>query len=248
MAGQGFSMAEALALLTDGDIRLEGRLAWSSNSTFLARLGEGEGEDEEGLLAVYKPRRGERPLWDFPAGTLCRREVAAYLVSEALGWQLVPPTVLRDGPYGPGMLQAFVPHDPELHYLAMPAPDPLTVQRLVAFDTLINNADRKSGHVLAAEDGALWAIDHGVAFHVEPKLRTVIWEYAGEEIPPGILSDLERIVAELARPESPLACALAELLAPDEIRAARNRARRLVRQARFPYADPDRRSYPWPPI
>jgi hypothetical protein len=240
----GVSLERAAALLAAGEVRVEGRLPWSSNATYLARV---ESEDAT-ILAVYKPRRGERPLWDFPAGSLCRRELAAFRLSEALGWQLVPPTVLRDGPYGPGMLQVFIPHDPELHFLAMDAPDPLTIQRLVAFDAVVNNADRKSGHVLAASDGALWAIDHGVTFHVEPKLRTVIWSYAGQRMPADIVADLERLGEVLGRATDPLRCELTDLLAADEVAATERRARRLARVGRFPAADPERRSYPWPPV
>jgi uncharacterized repeat protein (TIGR03843 family) len=238
------SIERAQALLATGELTLEGRLAWSSNVTFLARVTAGDGA----LLAVYKPRRGERPLWDFPTGTLCQREVAAYEVSEVLGWHLVPPTVLRPGPYGEGMVQAFVPHDPELHYLALESPDLATVQRMVAFDVVVNNADRKSGHVLVAEDGALWAIDHGLAFHVEPKLRTVIWDLAGEPLPPRLVKALRDLAVNLRAPDSALARALDPLLTPFEVAATADRALALARAGRFPEADPDRRSYPWPPV
>jgi hypothetical protein len=244
----GLSVAQALARLAAGEVVVEGRLPWSSNATYLARVVTAV--DTEGLLAVYKPRRGERPLWDFPVGTLYRREVAAFAVSEALGWQLVPPTLARDGPYGPGMLQAFIAHDPDRHYLSMDAADidAAIIARLVAFDAVINNADRKSGHVLEAEDGALWAIDHGVAFHVEPKLRTVIWELAGERLPADLAVDLARLADDLLQPAGELACALADLLSPAEVEATARRARKLARTGRFPDADPDRRSYPWPPV
>lgn len=202
----------------------------------------------EPMLAVYKPQQGERPLWDFAGGSLCRREAAAFAVSEALGWRLVPPTVLRPGPYGVGMVQAFIQHDPETHYLRLVDPDPFTMQRLVAFDVVINNADRKSGHVLLAADGALWAIDHGVSFHVEPKLRTVVWEWAGEAIPGDMRRDLLRLARELDDGESPTVQDLAPLLSPEEVAATAQRARGLARSGHFPVADPERRSYPWPPI
>jgi uncharacterized repeat protein (TIGR03843 family) len=238
------TLEQTQAILATGDLAIEGRLPWSSNVTFLARVQA----DEHTLLAVYKPRRGERPLWDFPTGTLCQREVAAYEVSLALGWRLVPPTVLRAGRYGVGMVQAFVPHDPELHYLALESPDPATVQRLAAFDVVVNNADRKSGHVLVAEDGALWAIDHGVAFHVEPKLRTVIWDLAGAPLPPRLVQELRRLAADLRAPDGDLVRALTPLLAPDEIAATAARALGLARAGRFPHMDNERRSYPWPPV
>jgi hypothetical protein len=237
---------EALALLCDGTLTVHGRLPWSSNATYLVELAD---EDRRCALAVYKPQRGERPLWDFPSGTLCHREAAAYLVSEALGWGLVPPTVVREGPWGCGALQLFVEHDPELHYLALDDPDVAAVQRLVAFDAVINNADRKSGHVLVGDDGRLWAIDHGVAFHVEPKLRTVIWEHAGERLPDDLRADLRRL-AEALDDEAPGSAGneLAALLTAPEARATARRARSLARRGTFPDADPSRRAIPWPPV
>jgi hypothetical protein len=243
-AGRAVSLERALTLLAEGDLEVEGRLPWSSNATLLVRLSHGRLT----AGAVYKPRRGERPLWDFPAGTLCRRETAAFVVSHALGWELVPPTVLRDGPEGPGAVQLFIPHDPELHYLAMPRPDPATIRRVVAFDILINNADRKSGHILAGPDRRLWAIDHGVSFHREPKLRTVIWEHAGEPIPMDILADLTALGGTLVDPASVLRRRLEELLLPAEIGALARRARGLVAAGCFPGEDPDRRAIPWPPV
>ncbi len=184
---------ETCALLADGDLVLVQSLPWSSNGTWLASVSDGE----RGVYAVYKPRRAERPLWDFPTGTLCLREMSAFVISHALGWDLVPPTVLRDGPYGPGSVQRFIPHDPECHFLAMVDPDPVFTRRVAAFDVVINNADRKSGHVLRAADGRLWAIDHGIALHTQPKLRTVIWEHAGEPVPADILDDLAGLVVAL---------------------------------------------------
>jgi hypothetical protein len=223
---------------------------------------------ESRLLAVYKPRDGERPLWDFPDGTLYKRELAAYRVSEALGWGLVPPTILRDGPFGIGMVQAFIPHDPNAHYLELEAPDPDSIQRLTIFDALVNNADRKSGHILQDETGALWAIDHGLTFHVEPKLRTVVWEYAGEPIPVTILNELRALRPLLEDPtergadspgfpdepsfsasaESSLLQSLSALLSLTERIALRERLEGLIETARFPDADPDRRMVPWPPV
>lgn len=251
-AGPG--LARALAILAEGEAILEGRLPWSSNSTWLVRL---ETPDAR-VLAVYKPRRGERPLWDFPAGTLCLREMAAFELSQALGWGLVPPTVLRQGPLGLGALQLFIPHDPEEHFLVLERPDPATVARLVAFDVIINNADRKSGHVLRDETGRLWAIDHGIAFHVEPKLRTVVWELAGEPLPADLAANLGALLDALEPPalEPPapgdagpgLAERLAPLLSPAEIAALVRRGRRLLAQGRFPGADPRRRDIPWPPV
>jgi len=236
--------ARALELLRRGRLEPVGQLSWGSNTTLLGVL-----EDDAGRAhAIYKPRRGERPLWDFPGGTLCRREVAAYLVAEALGWPPVPPTALRGGPYGRGMVQLYVAHDPDVHFLALERPDPAAVARLVAFDVAINNADRKSGHVLRDPGGRLWAIDHGVAFHVEPKLRTVIWSLAGQPLPRDVAAGLERLEAALADPEGTLATALAALLSSGERAALARRTRRLLDAGAFPDPSPDRREVPWPPV
>ena len=169
-------------------------MAWSSNATFLVNATL----DDVEVPAVYKPQRGERPLWDFPEGTLCNREVAAYELSDALGWSIVPETVLRDGPYGIGMVQRFVDHDPDDHYFTLLEAHLDDFQRFAAFDVLANNADRKGGHCLQAKfDGHIWGIDHGLTFNAVDKLRTVIWDFAGEPVPDGILATVECIVAEL---------------------------------------------------
>ncbi len=228
---------DSLDLLARGALVVKGRMPWSSNATFLVEV---RLEDVTGL-AVYKPARGERPLWDFPP-RLFRRELAAYLLSEALGWGLVPPTVAReDGPYGEGALQLFVHADFEQHYFTL-LEDPVRhegLRRICVFDLVANNADRKSGHCLAGPDGRVWAIDNGLCFHAEPKLRTVIWEFGGAEIPVALLDDLRRFTErELAQP-------LAALLTRDERTALRLRARRLLDGGRFP-ADAGGHHYPWP--
>ena len=196
-------------------------------------------------MAVLKPRRGETPLWDFPDGTLALREVAAYEVSVASGWDLVPPTVLRqDTPLGDGSLQLFVNHDPERHYFVLAEEEARDLRTFAALDVVINNADRKGGHVIEDEDGRLWAVDHGVSFHVEPKLRTVIWSYAeqplGEEAERG-LRQLER---EL-EPGGSLRARLDELLPPDEVVATRGRVHSLLTSGKFP-APGTERPLPWP--
>jgi uncharacterized repeat protein (TIGR03843 family) len=191
------------------------------------------------MLGVYKPMRGERPLWDFPRG-LFRREIAAWHLSEALGWGLVPLTIPRDGPHGEGSIQQFVDADFEQHYFTMrevPAHRE-TLQRICAFDLIANNADRKSGHCLLVGD-AIYAIDNGLCFHVEPKLRTVIWDFGGQPIPEPMLADLRRFVAQ------PLPEAMTELLEADECRALRSRARALIRKGCFP-GDAVGDGYPWP--
>jgi uncharacterized repeat protein (TIGR03843 family) len=227
----------AADLLTRGALTVKGRLPGSSNATLLV-----EAElDGERALAVYKPVRGERPLWDFPPG-LFRRELAAWHLSEALGWGLVPLTVERhDAPYGQGSLQLFVSADFEQHYFTLREDERHhdCLRRICAFDVLANNADRKSGHCLLADGGRIYAIDNGLCFHVEPKLRTVIWDFAGEPLPSPLLDDLRRVVA------APLPSELKELIAPEERRALLKRARMLIKAARLP-TDTIGRGYPWP--
>jgi len=234
------SEERALAFLASGELELLGRIPWASNATVLAKL------THEGLegLAVYKPARGERPLWDFPTGTLYRREVAAYLVSEQLGWRLVPPTLARDGPLGVGSVQLYVDADPEVTAFELLADGHPGLARIAAFDVVTNNADRKAGHCLAGQDGRVWAIDHGLCFHVQAKLRTVLWDLAGTRLEASILADLEALAAEAAG-GGELAAGLGELLDGDELAAMARRARALVRAGRLPAPRGDR-AYPWP--
>lgn len=229
-------------LLRTGEVDVLGRLPWSSNATFLVNLSSSHDE----MLAVYKPERGERPLWDFPTGTLGRREVAAFAVSDALGWEIVPDTVLRDGPAGFGMMQRFVEHDPEEHYFTLLETNHVELARFAAFDAVINNADRKGGHVLRSRDGHLWGIDHGVSFHVQWKLRTVIWEFAGEPVPPSTCDDLHRLRAQLDTESSPTRERLGALLAPEEVEAVATRVEALLATGALPAADPGWHAYPWP--
>ena len=190
---------------------------------------------------MYKPGRGERQLWDFPA-CIYRREVAAYRLSELLGWDIVPETVERDdGPYGPGSLQRFVPADFSQHHFTL-VEEPRhhdQLQTICAFDVVANNADRKSGHCLLGEDGRIWGIDNGLCFHPDPKLRTVIWEFAGEPVPAPLLDDLDRLGEAVGD-------VLGDLLSSPEVAAVRRRAARLVSTGHFPVPDPDTHHYPWP--
>jgi uncharacterized repeat protein (TIGR03843 family) len=222
--------------LRRGEITVHERLPRSSNATFLVEVTCGAAA----ALAVYKPARGERPLWDFPP-KLYKREVAAYLLSEALGWGLVPPTIEREGPLGEGSLQAFVPADFAEHYLTLRGNprhhEPL--QRICVFDLVTNNADRKSGHCLLAGDGAIYAVDNGLTFHSEPKLRTVIWDFGGEPIPGGMLRDVERLL------KGGIPAPLAALLDVNERNALLVRARAVVAEGRFP-TDTSSARYPWP--
>ncbi|MDQ4125870.1 MAG: SCO1664 family protein [Actinomycetota bacterium] len=230
---------QTLEVLRTGEIEVLGLLPYSSNYTFLARVASSE------TLAVYKPRRGERPLWDFPHGSLAGREAAAYVVSEAGGWAIVPPTVLReDAPLGPGSLQLFVEHDPERHYFTLMEERAEDLVAFAAFDVVINNADRKSGHVIEDGDGRLWAVDHGVTFHLEDKLRTVIWAYAGLPLDPVTITRLETLGASLAEPGG-LGTTLEALLTPAEVAATLARTEALLVEGHFPQPPADR-PLPWP--
>ena len=231
------------SLLSEGELKPLGLLPGASNDTFLATVSDGDLE----TYAVYKPRLGEAPLWDFPDGTLYLREMAAYVVASALGWNFVPPTVTREGPFGAGMVQLFIEHDPAEHYLTLGPSYPDVFRRVAAFDIVINNADRKAGHCLRQLDTErIWVVDHGVTFHTDPKLRTVIWEYAGEPIPEPIAADLGRFAAALASDGS-LLSSLASLLDQDEIRAMMSRVESLTMRGTFPEPGSGR-SYPWPPV
>jgi hypothetical protein len=234
-----------ITALQKGNITLQGQFLNSSNYTF---LGLCEYENSP-LRVVYKPSRGERPLWDFPAATLARRETAAFIVSEALGWELVPPTVYRrrGAPAGAGSVQLFIEHDPEYHYFNFTPADRQRLRPVVLFDLLVNNADRKGGHILVDPIHHLWLIDHGVCFHVEHKLRTVIWDFGGEAIPPELQADLKRL-ASLLEPEGTTALQLKGLLNPKEISALKERAMQLAAAEFFPTPDAVRRPFPWPPV
>jgi uncharacterized repeat protein (TIGR03843 family) len=224
-------------LLVEGEIEIEGRMPWSSNVTLLVTLRHGAREGK----AIYKPHRGERPLWDFPDG-LYQREVACYALSSWLGWDLVPATIIRrDGPMGVGSLQRFVDADYDEHYFTL-FEDESThdqLQRLCVFDLLANNTDRKGGHCLLDRDGHIWAIDNGLSFHREFKLRTVIWEFGGEPIPEPILDGVRRL-DDLGPPP-----ALALLLDTFELDALRTRAAAILAEPCFP-VDATGRRYPWP--
>ncbi len=242
---QPITTAEVLSTLSQGIIQDDhGVLPWGSNYAYLVTVAD----DRRALLAVYKPQRGERPLWDFPDGTLCYREVAAYVVSETLGWAIVPPTVLRGGPYGLGSLQFFVDHDPEINYFTpLPPECGDQLQRIAAFDYLINNADRKGGHCLLDSQGHLWGIDHGVSFHCQPKLRTVIWDYAGQPLPEPLVEDLKAFRSAFGEPGASVRQTLQALLSTPEIDALEARLDHLLRTRRFvlPGRGPN---YPWPPV
>jgi uncharacterized repeat protein (TIGR03843 family) len=256
-------------LLAHGSLDIEGRLVDASNTTLRAELSL----DGASARCVYKPVRGERPLWDFPDGTLAGREVAAYLVSEATGWGIVPPTVLRDGPLGPGMCQLWIDEErqreePLVNFVPgrrIPAgwhriaaardetgrPYVLAhagvpqLARMAVFDAVINNADRKGGHILSTVDGQVHGVDHGVSFHVEDKLRTVLWGWSDEPVPDDVLEVLERLRTDL---DGALGACLAGHLTVRELRALCRRVDRLLRAKTFPAPPDDWPALPWPPI
>jgi hypothetical protein len=221
-----------------GTFEIKGQFAFGSNYTFLVTVHH-EGRE---YPAVYKPTRGEQPLWDFPENTLAGREVAAYLVSEALGFHIVPFTTLRgDGPYGAGSLQQFIEYDPEYHYFNFSDQDRQLLKPVVLFDLLCNNADRKGSHVFFEnKTRKLYAIDHGICFHEDDKLRTVLWDFSGQKIPQDLLSRLSLsrgLLTELER-----------YLSPREISALCARVESILKRGVFPRQPRDRRAMPWPPL
>ncbi len=228
-------------LLQTGEIGVMGQVAWGSNFTFLVQI---EGDHSE-IPAIYKPARGEQPLWDFPHGSLAGREVAAYLVSQTLGWELVPPTVLReDAPAGPGSLQLYVDVDPNRHYFTFSQEEKGRLRPTALFDIIINNADRKSGHVLFDEADHIWLIDHGLCFHDEEKLRTVIWDFIGESIPDELL-DRMRLLRDQLDSENDVHDGLSHLLTQTELYKLRERIDRILQSPVFP-SPGSGRPYPWP--
>jgi uncharacterized repeat protein (TIGR03843 family) len=233
----------ALELLTEGDLEVEGRLVVASNATLYCRVRH-SGQD---AACVYKPVAGERPLWDFAAGSLAGREVAAYAVSQAAGWNLVPPTVFRDGPFGPGMCQLWIDADTSVDLVALArSADHRELRDMAVFDAVVNNADRKIGHLLPVSDGRLFGCDHGVCFSEEYKLRTVLWQWRGRSLPKRAIEALTRLQGALAGGE--LAAELSALLTPDEVTATIERVDLLLDHRVHPYPPEDWPAVPWPPI
>ncbi len=235
------SLEAALELLRDGTLDVEGRLVDASNATLYCAV------SLEGVTAacVYKPIMGERPLWDFPDGTLAGREVAAYLLSEATGWEIAPPTVMRDGPFGTGMCQLWVEPDPSVDLVSLARSDHVELRRMAVFDAVANNADRKGGHLLPQLDGHIYGCDHGVCFHVEDKLRTLLWGWAGQRLP----DEATYVLSELCRQLSgPLGDSLHDLLTRAEVSATRRRIERLLRTRRHPQPSGEWPAVPWPPF
>lgn len=255
---------EVEARLSQGALHLLQPLPRSSNGALLVEIADSDARARRRLLAVYKPARSERPLWDFPIGTLCLREVAAYRVSKYLGWNLVPPTVLRDGPAGPGAVQLFVEGKggTAIFRVLESGAIPDTVLRIFAFDVVVNNADRKAGHCIFTEDGSVSSVDHGTCFHEDFKLRTVLWDIGGALLPADVVADLERLAAGIARSlrssrgsqrggsaklGSERILDLSDLLSRREIEAVLRRTESLLERGRLP--DPgEYPDVPWPPV
>jgi uncharacterized repeat protein (TIGR03843 family) len=232
----------ALELLATGTLEIEGRLVVASNATLYCTM-RGDGVE---AACVYKPVAGERPLWDFPTGTLAGREVAAYAVSRAAGWNVVPPTVLRDGPFGLGMCQLWIDADPDVDTIALSRrADHHGLRDMAVFDAVVNNADRKIGHLLPDSSGHLYGCDHGVCFGEEYKLRTVLWQWRGRRLPERALAALRTLTAAL---EGELADQLADQLSADEVDATRRRVDLLLQHRVHPYPPENWPAVPWPPV
>jgi uncharacterized repeat protein (TIGR03843 family) len=242
-----------LDLLAHGQLEIEGRLVDASNATLYCTIrtaGRPQRKQKAprtAIACVYKPIAGERPLWDFPPGTLAGREVAAYVVSRAAGWDVVPPTVMRDGPFGPGMCQLWIDHDPGVDLIALSRrTDHAGLRAMAVFDAVVNNADRKIGHLLPVADGLLYGCDHGVCFAEDYKLRTVLWQWRGKSLPRRAMEALRRLNAQLT--EGGLTAELSTLLTASEISATKVRVETLLEHRVHPYPPADWPAVPWPPI
>ena len=233
--------AEARTLLLDGELDLEGRLLDASNVTLIGAIRT----DELAGECVYKPVRGERPLWDFPDGTLAGREISAYLVSEATGWRVVPPTVLRDGPFGPGMVQLWQHADPSVEMTAFVRRDVPELRRMAVFDAVVNNADRKGGHMIPVAGGHVYGVDHGICFSADPKLRTLLWRWAGKPLTAEAVQVLQRLAEQL---RGELGEQLHEHLTRTEVRRTQQRVAALLRTGRHPEPSGEWPALPWPPF
>jgi len=265
----GSAEQTTLDLLTHGNLEVEGRLVDASNATLYCTIrpapGPGPGgyggagsppvrggsrgvvPPDHGVACVYKPIAGERPLWDFPAGTLAGREVAAYVVSRAAGWDVVPPTVMRDGPFGPGMCQLWIEHDPGADLIALSRrTDHAGLRDMAVFDAVVNNADRKIGHLLPVAGGHLYGCDHGVCFAEDYKLRTVLWQWRGKSLPRRSIEALRRLSTQLT--DGSLSAELSPLLTASEISATKVRVETLLEHRVHPYPPADWPAVPWPPI
>lgn len=236
-----FTFEEAERLLLDAEVAGGELIPQGSNYSFVLQL-RANGAT---FLGVYKPASGERPLWDFPHGTLHKRERCSFLVSQLLGWGFVPPTVIRDGPHGEGSMQLYIPSEGNSNYFTLREEGRPELPLVAAFDLIVNNSDRKGGHCFKGRDGRMWAIDHGLTFHPEPKLRTVIWDFAGQRLPGERVEDLRRLASSLGDPQSPLRREMDGHLGSEEMETFRRRVRALAQNPRLP-SPQEYRSTPWP--
>ena len=233
--------AEIDTLLRDGELDMEGRLLDASNVTLVGAIRT----ETLAATAVYKPVAGERPLWDFPDGTLAGREISAFLVSEATGWRVVPPTVLREGPFGPGMVQLWIDGDEAVDLAEFVRRDDPALRRMAVFDAVVNNADRKGGHIIPMPDGHVYGVDHGICLHTDDKLRTILWGWAGKPLPQPVIDGIEQLRTEL---DGDLGDRLDELITTAEVAALRVRLAELSVAKVFPRAPGHRTPIPWPPL
>jgi uncharacterized repeat protein (TIGR03843 family) len=233
--------AEALLLLREGVVDVEGRMIDASNVTLFGTIRRGDVVGE----CVYKPVAGERPLWDFPDGTLAGREISAFLVSEATGWRVVPPTVLREGPFGPGMVQLWIDGDEDVDLPTFVRRDEPALRRMAVFDAVVNNADRKGGHIIPMPDRHVYGVDHGICFSVDPKLRTLLWRWAGKPLTAEAVEVLERLGEGL---RGDLGEELHEHLTRREVRTTQQRVAELLRAGRHPEPSGEWPALPWPPF
>ena len=235
------SIADAMR---SGELSVTGRLVDASNATLFGTIKDLENSEGEEIRVIYKPIAGERPLWDFPDGNLANREYAAYLVSEIAEWSLVPTTILRDGPFGPGMVQQWIDIDESVDLALYYRQDEPSLRRLALFDAVINNTDRKIGHLLPTLDGKLLGCDHGVTFHHEDKLRTVLWQWAGLDLTDLEKNDLKRLAQEIEKQE----VTFRDLITEEELQALFGRIERLISSGTFPEPSDEWPSVPWPPF
>ena len=242
-AARTMSPGEIERLLAEATVEGGKLVPHGSNYTFAVQLQSGD----LNFLGIYKPAGGERPLWDFPYGTLHFRERCSFLISQALGWNLVPPTVIREGPHGEGSMQLYIAHDRSANYFTLLEEGRPELFLMAVLDLVINNTDRKGGHCLKGNDGRVWGIDHGLTFHAEQKLRTVIWEFSGQELPGNLVEDLKGLETSLGGADASLAREVNSLLDPEESAMLRRRIRAFIETPRLPHPE-EYRSFPWPPV
>jgi len=234
-------------ILQFGKIEIIGQPLIGSNNTLFVKVIH----ENDSLHAIYKPERGEQPLWDFPLNSLSKREISAFIISHLIGWNLVPPTVYRtfDTPFGKGSLQLFIPHDPRINFFNLLSKDTRTIQQIVIFDTIINNADRKGGHIIQDQNGKIWLIDHGLCFHQDYKLRTVIWDYANQKIPSELLIDLQMLFEIIKNEKLQFVQKLKIFISSTEYFMIIKRTEELMKTGVFPVIkNNESRPYPWPLI